>query len=190
MLKNVINKLKSIPCSSCKCLIHDNCSNNIKLFISYAEIPSWIFPSCIKNIFSYTYLNDFELNKLQGQISNSFNTKATTQNLTQTYDFYGAMTEETEINHTNCKYYDINEFRSLFPHQVSKNSFSIFLTNIPSLQGNFDKLELLLSQVEDVHNFDVISLTETWNPSSTRHLFNPKKCSNLSLKKIKPFLLI
>ena len=37
--------------------------------------------------------------------------------------------------------------------------FSIFHINISSLQGNFDKLELLLSQVEDVHNFDVILMS-------------------------------
>ena len=41
-------------------------------------------------------------------------------------------------------------------------NFSIYHSNICSLQGDFDKLEILLDNLE--HQFDdVIALTETWH---------------------------
>ena len=45
-------------------------------------------------------------------------------------------------------------------------------TNICSLQANTEKLEILLHELE--FKFDVISLTETWNPEQKIHNFNPK----------------
>ena len=70
---------------------------------------------------------------------------------------------------TCFKYYLNHEF-----HKLNKNinsgkndKFSLLQTNICSLQGNFEKLEMLLSDLE--YQFDVIVLTETWhndnNPS-------------------------
>ena len=54
-------------------------------------------------------------------------------------------------------------------HKIKNNlklnkseNFSIYHSNICSLQGNFDKLEILLDNLE--HQFDdVIALTETWH---------------------------
>ena len=45
-------------------------------------------------------------------------------------------------------------------------------TNICSLQANIENLEILLHELE--FKFDVISLTETWNPEEKIHNFNPK----------------
>ena len=52
-------------------------------------------------------------------------------------------------------------------HKLNKNinsskndKFSLLHTNICSLQGNFDKLKMLLGDLE--YQFDVITLTETW----------------------------
>ena len=53
---------------------------------------------------------------------------------------------------------------------------SLFHTNICSLQANFDNLELLLHDLD--HNFDIIALTETWNPENKKHLFSPKNIEN------------
>ena len=57
---------------------------------------------------------------------------------------------------------------------MCQKTIFLFHTNICSIQGNFDKLELLLDEINDVHCFDIISLTETWNPQSKEHLFHSK----------------
>ena len=59
---------------------------------------------------------------------------------------------------SNFKYYDNHEFPKL--KQICSNrNFSIFHTNICSLQANSDKLELLTNNLN--HDFDVIALFET-----------------------------
>ena len=81
-------------------------------------------------------------------------------------------TKDPNVNVTDLtcfKYYLNHEF-----HKLNKNinsgkndKFSLLDTNSCSLQGNFEKLEMLLSDLE--YQFDVITLTETWhndnNPS-------------------------
>ena len=47
----------------------------------------------------------------------------------------------------------------------------MFHTNISSLSANFEKLELLLYELN--FKFDIIVLTETWNSETRKHLFNP-----------------
>ena len=44
-------------------------------------------------------------------------------------------------------------------------------TNISSLQYNGDNLKLLLTNLE--FKFDIIALSETWNPESKAHNFQP-----------------
>ena len=58
------------------------------------------------------------------------------------------------------------------------NNISIFHTNICSLQGNVDNLTCLLSDLN--HNFDIIALTETWNPENKKHLFQAPHLENYS----------
>ena len=48
-----------------------------------------------------------------------------------------------------------------FINSGKNDKFSLLHTNICSLQGNFEKLEMLLRDLE--YQFDVIALTETWN---------------------------
>ena len=59
----------------------------------------------------------------------------------------------------NC--YETHTFHKLKNNLKLKKSenFSIFQPNICSLQGNFDKLEIFLDNLE--HQFDVIALTQT-----------------------------
>ena len=63
----------------------------------------------------------------------------------------------------NFNYYETHAFHKLKNNlKLNKSeNFSIFHSNICSLQGNFDKLEILLDNLE--HQFDVIALTETWH---------------------------
>ena len=58
------------------------------------------------------------------------------------------------------KYYETHEFH-LITNKV-KNTFSLFHTNICSLQYNGDNLHNLLASLE--FKFDIIALSETWNP--------------------------
>ena len=175
--KNVQERHKFIPCSSCKCLIHTNCSNKADLTLSSHDVCTWICPLCIKEVFPFMELNDFEFGKQQSCSTNTAMSKACIDHLNKTSEFYNLMENEYEISTVNCNYYDQNEFTKLIHQQISKDNFSVFHTNISSIQGNFDKLELLINQLGDTFSFDIISLTETWNPSSKNHLFNPKNLS-------------
>ena len=59
---------------------------------------------------------------------------------------------------SNFKYYDNHEFPKV-KQESSNRNFSIFHTNICSLQTNSDKLELLTNNLN--HDFDVVTLFET-----------------------------
>ena len=59
---------------------------------------------------------------------------------------------------SNFKYYDNHEFPKL-KQKCSNRNFSIFHTNICSLQANSDKLELLTNDLN--YDFDVVALFET-----------------------------
>jgi hypothetical protein len=58
------------------------------------------------------------------------------------------------------KYYETHEFHMM--KEKINNSFSVFHTNISSLQFNGDNLQNLLANLE--FKFDIIALSETWNP--------------------------
>ena len=58
------------------------------------------------------------------------------------------------------KYYETHQFY-LMKNKVN-NPFSLFHTNICSLQYNGDNLQNLLASLE--FKFDIIALSETWNP--------------------------
>ena len=54
----------------------------------------------------------------------------------------------------------------------TRKTFSIFHTNICSLPANSENLEILLEDLE--YKFDVISLSETWNPEGKQQNYAPK----------------
>ena len=68
----------------------------------------------------------------------------------------------------NCNY-DTHEFHIL--KDKLTNPFSVFHTNISSLQHNGDNLFDLLADLE--FKFDVVAVTETWNPEEKKHKFTP-----------------
>ena len=69
----------------------------------------------------------------------------------------------------NFDYYETHEFHTL--KNKLKDPFSILHTNICSLQHNGDNLNNLLAGLE--FKFDVVALTETWNPDYKEHTFQP-----------------
>ena len=176
--KKVVNRHKCIPCSSCKCLIHIKCSNKANSMLKTAtQIMTWNCSSCIKAIFPFTELDDFELNRIHNPANDDLtNPNLITEKLRQRFNFNDVLNGENEISNTiNCDYYYLDDFKILCDKHVSKNCLSVFHSNISSLQGNFDKLELLITQLNDSHFcFDIISLTETWTPKSKEYLVEPK----------------
>ena len=136
---------KGIPCSICNSLIHKKCSKTNKFtFNNFKEIKVWICPKCIQNNLPFMNINNYEFIQSQSQYENSStpNSNLNACNLRETFNTKLLTTNLTNIN---FNYYDLELFQELCTNQISKNNFSIFHSNISSLQGNFDKLELLLS---------------------------------------------
>ena len=63
---------------------------------------------------------------------------------------------ENILNTTDFKYYSTHDFHKLKCNVRHDQSFSLLHTNISSLQGNFEKLEYLLADLD--YNFDIIAL--------------------------------
>ena len=72
----------------------------------------------------------------------------------------------------NFDYYNIHDFHKLIQNQPTKikHSLSLLHTNISSLMHNFDNLEICINDLQC--DFDVIALSETWNPKSKKN-FRP-----------------
>ena len=58
------------------------------------------------------------------------------------------------------KYYQNHEFHKLKQNLTKPRTFSIFHTNISSLNTNHENPEILLTNLD--HKFDEIALSETW----------------------------
>ena len=71
----------------------------------------------------------------------------------------------------NFDYYSVHKYHKLKNNINIRNSFSVSHTNISSLTANFEKLEMLLYEMN--HKFDIVALTETWNSETRKRLFNP-----------------
>ena len=57
-------------------------------------------------------------------------------------------------------YHQTHDFHKFAMKIDKRNSFSVLHTNICSLSGNLENLELLLRNLD--HAFDVIGVSETW----------------------------
>ena len=79
-----------------------------------------------------------------------------------------------DIN-SKCNYYTNHEFHKFCSNFKPGHAkpLSVFHTNIQSLSHNFDQLEMLLTDLG--HDFDVIAVTETWNPEKSKDKFIPKR---------------
>jgi len=75
------------------------------------------------------------------------------------------------VNNINFNFYDLHEFHTLNNAQSDKQLFSLLHSNIESLCAKEDRLKILVTNLN--HKFDVIALTETWNPEISSHKFHP-----------------
>ena len=130
----------------------ENCTPFYNL--SHIELGNLNIPSAIKQVICTNEL---------------FNLR----NLRSTYNFshiFNSVDSDSNPIHdlVNCNYYDPEEFKSLL-NTLPKRSFSIWHTNIRSIQPNVNKLQNLI--VNHNHLFVIISLTETWDDVNKRNVF-------------------
>ena len=83
-----------------------------------------------------------------------------------------------DIN-AKCNYNSCHDFHKLTQSHKEKNKkpFSALHTNIESLMHNFDSLEHLCTDLD--YPFDVIGVTETWNPEKKQGQIYSKKIARL-----------
>ena len=91
----------------------------------------------------------------------------------QEHDFFTTDIDDAMTLKPKFDYYDIDEFRKVKRLWNNKKSLGIFHTNICSLQKNIENLEDLLHDLD--YSFDVIALSETWNPENTKDTFRAKQ---------------
>ena len=184
LIKNPKALKRSIPCPSCNHLIHKKCSNlNPSQLLSLKSTTNlWECPSCSKLKFPFTeledeeiYLSSFNSNwscncgnqpPAPSFIKDKYNLKCLfhqeDNDKNDTFSSNDEFDEQFNRYHTlnpDFKYYETHDFHSL--KDRVKNPFSLFHTNISSLQHNGDNLKLLLTNLE--FKFDIIALSETWN---------------------------
>ena len=183
----------AIPCPSCLSLIHQSCSKLKKREIDQLKkSPNiWECPVCMSNKFPYSKSDDVELHLdsfnsnwsgtslfkpqryIPSPINNDFKLVLNNQD---DYKYNEAYMEDFDENfemyHSlkpDFKYYETEEFVTM--KDKMKDSFSLLHTNICSLQYNGDNLHNLLAKHE--FKFDIVALTETWNPDYKEHNFQP-----------------
>ena len=169
-----------IKCARCKHIIHKACSK-------IQNAHNFVCATCLTESFPFIQIENFDLEKLsfntnftcsclqkgsysnihENYLNNIFNLKELTFNKNPDHS-----AKDTNVNVTDptCfKYYLNHKFHKLNNNINSgkNDKFSLLHTNRCSLQDNFEKLQMLLSDLE--YQFDVIALTETWhndkNPS-------------------------
>ena len=196
---NVCHKLtnvdKSVPCPTCKHLIHKSCCNlNQSQIINFRRTKNmWECPKCATEKFPFANIDNDEIlldsfnsnwnchckdshpRKLSDEIIHQqklvLNYKSDTSD-----SFFRSPEDEFDLQfdkyyalEPKFDYYDTHEFHILKDKVV--NSFSIIHTNISSLQHNGDNLYDLLADLE--FKFDVVAVTETWNPEDKKYKFIP-----------------
>ena len=167
---------KAKKCTQCSHLIHKKCAkkqnriNNNEDFIC-ALCTSENFPFTeITNdeLLENTYNSNFSCKCLKNQ--NLFNTHKTNKeqfnlkelNFNKNQNYAKNDPEEQIIETTNFDFYSTHEFHKLKTKKsINSENFSLLHTNICSLQGNFEKLEMLRQNLDFM--FDIIALTETWH---------------------------
>ena len=177
----------NISCSNCLHPIHKKCSNLKQSEIAKTDLSNWECVSCLHLKFPFTNISLEELNWLSFN-SNSNCSCSSNTNPSDLNILINSLTTNDSDNHPddpydnidikpNFKFYDTHDFHKLkLSQQSESDNFTLLHTNICSLQSNIEDLEILLHDLN--HDFDVISLSETWNPELKKHLFSAKHLDN------------
>ena len=122
------------------------------MFALFYEENSQIFP--------FFFLDKIELLELNGvdlpshlKLLGNYDIKSKLANMPNLNDFD---LDENLIHKVNSNYQDIISFQKI---RKTKNSFSLFHSNLRSLSSHFDELQLLLNALK--LQFDVIGISES-----------------------------
>ena len=184
---------KSVPCYNCFSPIHKKCSQlkATEVLDLFKRKTEWECPFCMQQKFPFHLVNDKVL--VKESFNSNFNCKCKTTSdyclgnskyifkykkdctnkdtsFANTVDINDQILNDFTIN-PNFKYYQNHEFHKLTKNLNSQNNFSVFHTNICSLQGNFDNLQILTTNLD--FKFDVIAVSETWTPESRNNTWKP-----------------
>ena len=188
---NVKQQNAAIPCPSCNHLIHKKCTKLTPNVISQLKhtVNVWECSTCTENKFPFSQADDAEIihecfnsnwscgcltdikpfvcstesSKYKLDLSQSSDSNDHDMDFDDNYNAYHSLKPD-------FKYYETHEFHNLKDKMADK-TFSLLHTNICSLQYNGDNLENLLANLQ--FKFDIIALTETWNPDYKEHCFQP-----------------
>ena len=186
---------KSFPCTSCKSYIHRKCTG-IPLSEILLGTPSqfkyWNCKTCVSDHSPLADLDDSELSKLTFNSNYKCQCSDKSENISLDHceTFQLAKTylpkdspclfgpdPNIDLTHdinSKCNYYSNHDFHKLTNKYKDKDKkpFTAIHTNIESLMHNFDSLEQLCIDLD--YPFDIIAVTETWNPLKNKDKFIPK----------------
>ena len=174
----------AIKCEQCQHFIHKKCS---KMSNNLNKITNYVCAECIAENIPFSHLENDEISELSYNSNFLCNCLDETipekgkndlkflnlkeLNFKNDLSYIKVDPDENITDVTNFNYFTTHEFHKLSKKANEKNnSFSILHSNICSLQGNFDKLQLLSDNLD--YKFDVIAITETWHTENSV-LFHP-----------------
>ena len=179
---NIIRK-SAVYCKSCNSLLHRKCAqsdDNTTDLCLKCRRNSYPFQGCTNEEIIKDSYNSLESCKpcLDYHIEEAKITIKNTDllnlfDVTQRGNQIGENNDNdiNTINNINFKYYDLHEFHTLNKKHLKNEQFSLLHSNIESLHAKEDKLNILIKNLDN--KFDVIALTETWNPEINNHKFCP-----------------
>ena len=180
---------KALKCTKCVSFVHRKCSGiNISDLnkLPKSVFQQWSCTMCYKDMFPFHEESD------ECILSNNFNSnfdcscKKTTLSRDLVFAYnrklnvdnkYGPdpndLIENTYDTNTNFDYYSMHDFHKLVKNynDLTNKNFSLFHTNIQSLSNKFEKLQLLLTDLD--YKFHIIALSETWYSNNSVKLKPP-----------------
>ena len=189
--KYIFQTNKAIPCPSCNHFIHKKCSglNQSELLRFKRNRNVWECPHCLQDKFPFTNIenDDLLLSTFNSNWTCHCKTRPVPSNLDENVhqqrlvlknvtsdshyippgDEFDLQFDSLYALEPDFKYYNTHDFHQLKDKLI--NPFSAFHTNISSIQHNGDELFDLLADLE--FKFDVVAVTETWNPEDKKHKF-------------------
>ncbi len=183
---------KALPCFSCHSLTHRKCSGLSNYELNNSEpqdLAHWQCTKCHQDAFPCINISDEELIAMSFNSNFDCKCQTTCDNLAFRKSLIldlskfkqDKMTDgpdpDCHLEHAfdiniEFDYYNTHQFHKL-TEKLSKTRppLTIYHTNIQSLQCNIDRLHTQLADLD--YPFDIIALSETWNPSYKKDNFLP-----------------
>ena len=191
--KKILHTNKAIPCPSCNHFIHKKCSGlDQSQIIRFKRTKNvWECPHCMQDKFPFTDIDNDDLslstfnsnwdcrcktrpvpsnmdaNIHQQRLVLNYMNDSSDSHFTPPGEEFDLQFESFYSLEPDFKYYDTHEFHQLKDKLI--NPFSALHSNICSLQQNGEALSDLIADLE--FKFDVVAVTETWNPEEKKHKF-------------------